>query len=285
MYEFRFYFGSSKPAEIGRYTDIKLSDSIDTSKYSSAQIKRITGDICLVEYRDFEIDDAGNMESLSTSFEGTYKLPNGTYYVEIIGSEAKTGSDGSSSSVYSYPSAQFVVVVGESSSSDPDAAAFSDVPANAYYSEAVLWAVENGITTGTSENTFSPEDTCTKGQIITFLYRAAGSPAVAGTASVSDAGDTYYTSAVQWAAENGLFSGSAFSPDAPCTREIAVEFMWKYAGSPAAAQANFTDVTSEAVNWAVENGVTNGTSNTTFSPEATCTRGQIVTFLYRAFAD
>lgn len=168
--------------------------------------------------------------------------------------------------------------------SEPSAPAFSDVSDNAWYAESVNWAVAQGITNGTSATTFSPEATCTRGQIITFLYRAAGSPTLAGTASVSDAGDTFYTDAVLWAAENGLFSGTDFSPEAPCTREMAVEFMWKYAGSPAAAQANFTDVTSDAVNWAVAQGVTNGTSETTFSPEATCTRAQIVTFLSRAFA-
>lgn len=163
------------------------------------------------------------------------------------------------------------------------APSFADVSSDAWYADPVTWAVGQGITNGTSETTFSPDDTCTRGQIITFLYRAAGSPAVSGTANVSDAGNTYYTDAVLWAAENGLFSGSAFSPDAPCTREMAVEFMWKYAGSPAAAEASFTDVSSDAVNWAVAQGVTNGTSETTFSPDTTCTRAQIVTFLYRAF--
>lgn len=97
--------------------------------------------------------------------------------------------------------------------------------------------------------------------------------------------DAYYAKATAWAAEQGMEEGAAFSPDAPCTRLMAVEFMWKYAGSPEAPKATFTDVASDAVNWAVKQGVTNGTSATTFSPEQTCTRGQIVTFLYRGFAD
>lgn len=96
--------------------------------------------------------------------------------------------------------------------------------------------------------------------------------------------DAYYADAAAWAAEEGIADGDAFAPDAPCTREMAVEFMWKYAGSPDAADASFADVSSDAVNWAVAEGVTNGTSDSTFSPDGTCTRGQIVTFLYRAFA-
>lgn len=162
---------------------------------------------------------------------------------------------------------------------------FADVVPGSYYEQAVDWAVDEAITNGTSATNFSPNATCTRGQVITFLYRAAGSPAVSDTASVNDAGDTYYTNAVLWAAESGLFSGSNFSPDAPCTREMVVTFMWKYAGSPDASTASFTDVSSPAVNWAVEKGVTNGTSATTFSPSDTCTRGQIVTFLYRGFAE
>ena len=167
---------------------------------------------------------------------------------------------------------------------EPTVGDFQDVKQSAWYADPVVWAIDKSITNGTSDTTFSPNATCTRGQIITFLYRAAGSPAVSGTTGVSDAGSTYYTDAVLWAAENGLFSGSVFSPDAPCTREMAVEFMWKYAGSPDAAKADFTDASSDAVNWAVEQGVTNGTSDTTFSPNTTCTRAQIVTFLYRAFA-
>ena len=161
---------------------------------------------------------------------------------------------------------------------------FIDVQKGAYYFEPVDWAVENKITSGTSSNTFSPDQTCTRGQIITFLWRAAGSPKVKNTASFSDVDQNmYYAKAIAWAAEKGMADGERFSPDAPCTREMAVEFMWKYAGSPDAASADFADVTSEAVDWAVAQGITSGTSKTTFSPDNTCTRGQIVTFLYRGF--
>ena len=167
---------------------------------------------------------------------------------------------------------------------------FSDVKSGAYYADAVAWAVEQGITTGTSDTTFSPEELCTRGQIITFLWRAAGSPepqSMAGYfADVSR--DSYYFKATQWANEQGMTTGIGFDPDYSCTRADAVDFMWKMDGKPeSAAPAAFTDVPdyyADAVAWAVEQGVTTGTSDTTFSPSDTCTRGQIVTFLYRAFA-
>lgn len=161
---------------------------------------------------------------------------------------------------------------------------FIDVQTGAYYRKPVDWAVEKNITSGTSSNTFSPDQTCTRGQIITFLWRAAGSPAPRGTASFADVNQNmYYAKAVAWAAEKGMADGVRFDPDAPCTREMAVEFMWKYAGSPDAAKASFADVSAEAVDWAVAEGITSGTSATTFSPDQTCTRGQIVTFLHRGF--
>lgn len=126
---------------------------------------------------------------------------------------------------------------------------------------------------------------CSRAQIITFLWRAAGSPEPEAPSAFTDVkADAYYAQAVAWAAESGMVTGSTFSPDAPCTRLMAVEFMWKQAGSPSAADANFTDVSSDAVNWAVEAGVTSGTTADMFSPDTTCTRAQIVTFLYRAFA-
>lgn len=172
---------------------------------------------------------------------------------------------------------------GTSTSTNPSAPVFADVAANAYYADAVAWAVEKNITSGTSATTFSPNENCTRAQILAFLWRAAGSPEPKNSPAFTDVkADAYYAKAAAWAAENGMVSGSTFAPDSPCTREMAVEFMWKYAGSPDAAQANFTDISSAAVNWAVEAGVTSGTSATTFSPDNICTRGQIVTFLYRA---
>ena len=169
---------------------------------------------------------------------------------------------------------------------EPVVGSFQDVKQSAWYADPVAWAVEKSITNGTSDTAFSPNSTCTRGQIITFLWRAAGSPEPSGTAAFTDVtADAYYAKATAWAAEKGMADGETFAPADPCTREMAVEFMWKYAGSPDAADASFTDVTSDAVNWAVAEGVTNGTTDTTFSPDSTCTRGQIVTFLYRAFAE
>lgn len=163
--------------------------------------------------------------------------------------------------------------------------AFTDVPADAYYAEAVAWAVENGITSGTSATTFSPNDTCTRAQIISFMWRAAGSwEPVDSTLTFSDVDpNAYYAKATVWAKESLTATGDTFSPNAPCTRLMAVEFMWNHVGQPDAPDAGFADVSSGAVDWAVEQGVTSGTSATTFSPNDTCTRGQIVTFLYRAF--
>lgn len=162
---------------------------------------------------------------------------------------------------------------------------FTDVPADAYYAAPVAWAVEQGITNGTSANKFSPDATCTRAQIITFLWRAAGSPEPKNLSGFSDVdAEQYYAKAVAWAKENEMVDGDTFAPNDPCTRLMAVEFMWKYAGSPQAPQAQFTDVSSGSVNWAVEAGVTTGTSETTFSPDTICTRAQIVTFLYRDMA-
>ena len=169
---------------------------------------------------------------------------------------------------------------------------FRDVADDAYYYDAVIWAVDQGITNGTSAAAFSPNQTCTRAQIITFLWRAAGSPAPAASHTVPDVAEgEYYSTAVQWAAENNLFNeGTLFRPNDPCTRGAAVEFMWRADGCVnITTETGFTDVPMEAsysiaVDWAVLQGITNGTSATTFSPEQTCTRGQIVTFLYRAFA-
>lgn len=172
---------------------------------------------------------------------------------------------------------------------------FVDVPNDAYYYEAVKWAVENGITQGRTETTFCPEDTCTRAEIVTFLWRAFGSPEVTSAVGYTDVDtDAYYAAAVAWAVENGITVGTSdttFSPDDTCTRAQAVTFLCRAAGLPEAASAlRFTDVAESdyfagPVKWAVENGVTVGTSDTTFSPEDTCTRAQIVTFLFRLYAE
>ena len=171
---------------------------------------------------------------------------------------------------------------------------FSDVPEDAYYYDSVRWAVEKGITTGTSDTTFSPERPCTRAQVVTFLWRAAGSPAAEGAVNpfADVAPGAYYCDAVRWAVENGITTGTAadtFSPDSTCTRGQVVTFLWRNAGRPEpAANANpFADVTGndyfcKAVLWALEKNITKGTSETAFSPQSRCLRAHVVTFLFRA---
>ena len=169
---------------------------------------------------------------------------------------------------------------------------FYDVPNGAYFYEAVKWAVDKGITNGLSDTTFGPYESCTRAQIVTFLWRAAGSPEPKAMSSFTDVpANAYYAKAVAWAVENGITNGmteTTFAPDATCTRGQSVTFLYRALKGTASGSANFTDVKSDAfyadaINWAVKNDVTNGTSNTTFSPNADCTRAEIVTFLYRAY--
>ena len=169
---------------------------------------------------------------------------------------------------------------------------FVDVPSGSYYEDAVDWAVANVITTGTDAAHFSPDGICTRAQAVTFLWRAAGRPAPESrTMPFTDVpADSYYYDAVLWAVENGITKGTSsttFSPDDTCTRAQIVTFLWRSEQSPAAGSSNpFTDVSADAyyadaVLWAVKEAITTGTTRTTFSPDAECTRAQIVTFLWR----
>ena len=170
---------------------------------------------------------------------------------------------------------------------------FYDVPNNAYFYEAVKWAVKNGITTGVGNDLFAPEQPCTRAQIVTFLWRAAGSPEPKGAASgMTDVvSGGYYEKAVAWAIENGITTGtttSTFSPDVTCTRAQAVTFLARALKAKAASAAEFSDVPTgsyfaDAVAWAAANGVTEGIGGGLFGSDNDCTRGQIVTFLYRAY--
>ena len=167
---------------------------------------------------------------------------------------------------------------------------FSDVDANAYYYDAVQWAVQQGITSGTSETTFRPDQQCTRGQTISLLWRSAGSPAPKGKnnpfTDVKE--DAYYYQSALWAAERGIVSGTAFQASEPVTRGQFAAFLYRNAGSPAVeSKNNFTDVPgdayyAQAVAWVAAQGIASGTGEHTFSPDTVCTRGQIVTFLYRA---
>ena len=176
---------------------------------------------------------------------------------------------------------------------DPQTGAFTDVPKDSYYEEAVDWAVEKGITNGMSGDMFAPNASCTRAQIVTFLWRAAGSPTPKNTehgfADVK--AGSYYEQAVLWAVENGIALGvdeQTFAPNDTVSRAQAVAFLHRAAGKPVAGgQQQFNDVSAadyyaEAVAWALEQGITSGTGDNQFSPTDHCTRAQIVTFLYNS---
>ena len=169
---------------------------------------------------------------------------------------------------------------------------FSDVSTSAYYYEAVKWAQEKGITGGIGNGLFGPNQPCTRAQIVTFLWRAAGSPEPKAMGSFADVStDAYYAKAVAWAVENGITTGTGdgkFSPDATCNRAQSVTFLFRAIGKLVDSKAEFSDVLTDsyyanAVAWAVENGVTNGIGDGLFGPDNSCTRAQIVTFLFRAY--
>lgn len=167
---------------------------------------------------------------------------------------------------------------------------FLDVFGADYYALPILWAVRDGITTGTSDRDFSPSETCTVAQVLTFLYRAQGKPIPSSTVNpftdVSEA--DYFFRAALWAKEMGLIEGNVLNGRAPCTRSMVVNYLWKLSGQPNVTGTSFSDVSAsapyaKAVAWAVSEGITTGTVGNLFAPDKACTRGQIVTFLYRAF--
>ena len=170
---------------------------------------------------------------------------------------------------------------------------FADVPADAYYYEAVKWAADKGITGGIGDSLFAPNQSCTRVQIVTFLWRAAGSPEPKALSDFADVpSDKYYAKAVAWAVENGITNGTTdttFGPDETCTRAHGVTFLSRAAkANTASGNSNFADVDTNAyyasaVKWAVDNGITNGISSSLFGPDSSCTRAQIVTFLYRMY--
>ena len=211
------------------------------------------------------------------------------------GNELSLTDNGNGAYTFTMPSGKVEIHVTftEDGSLNP----FQDVPDDAYYFEAVNWAVANNVTNGTSETTFSPNVGCTRAQVVTFLWRAAGQPEpTEGTNPFTDVKEgTYYYKAVLWAVEKGITNGTSettFDPDETCTRGQIVTFLWRREGKPAPTGANnpFADVKpsayfGSAVLWAVETGITNGTSETTFEPNEGCTRAQVVTFLWRADRD
>lgn len=240
---------------------------------------------------DGRINELGSLEPTyeapcqweSSRGAGTYwDLPEGFYQLDIMAGTAVYIVVGSPKNI-TVPNANKVPA-----SSVPS---FRDVPPGFWCYDSVSWAVQNGVTKGTTNTTFSPDRTCTHAQILTFLWRAAGSPGASGSSPYRNSAinpDKYYYDALLWAWEQGLVSDAGLAPHAYCKRSDVVTYLWKLSGSPAASGSSFKDVpagsaSAAAVAWAVSAGVTTGTTATTFSPDRTCTRGHIVTFLYRYF--
>ena len=230
----------------------------------------------------------------SPTFTGLTSGTTYTFYVRYAATDNYNASPASDAVKFTTRrhSSPSTPVTPEPEPTPDNSTSFADVPANAYFADAVEWAVNKGITNGLSDTMFGPYASCTRAQIVTFLWRAAGSPEPKTMSSFTDVpASAYYAKAVAWAVENGITNGmteTTFAPNATCTRGQSVTFLHRVLKGTASGSANFTDVKSDAfyadaINWAVANNVTNGTSNTTFSPNADCTRAEIVTFLYRAY--
>ena len=236
----------------------------------------------------------GSTVTITMKPDSGYTL-GGITVTDSEGNELSLTDNGNGAYTFTMPSGKVEIHVTftEDGSRNP----FQDVPSDAYYFEAVNWAAANNVTNGTSETTFSPNVGCTRAQVVTFLWRAAGQPEpTEGTNPFTDVKEgTYYYKAVLWAVEKGITNGTSettFDPDETCTRGQIVTFLWRREGKPAPTGANnpFADVKpsayfGSAVLWAVEKGITNGTSETTFEPNEDCTRAQVVTFLWRADRD
>ena len=208
---------------------------------------------------------------------------------DASGSKIKVKDNGDGKFTFTMPDSKVTV---SAEFAEIETLDFADVPTDAYYYEAVKWAAKKGITGGIGNGLFGPNQPCTRAQIVTFLWRAAGSPEPKTMSSFADVSmDAYYAKAVAWAVENGITTGTGdgkFSPDATCTRAQSVTFLFRAIGKLVDSKAEFSDVLTDsyyanAVAWAVENGVTNGIGGGLFGPNNSCTRAQIVTFLFRAY--
>lgn len=283
-------------AEQSSGTDLSLSvnvGSANNSNLTDAQKNAITG---ARELSVIEVSLSSNGEKISNfnggsvtidvPFQWSMKGLLRAYYIDENGNKSAidvTYKNGVATLVLNHFSTYVVEAV--------DALSFTDVSVKEYYFDAIAWAVKNAITEGVNDTIFAPGASCTRAQMVTFLWRANGSPepTVTELPFTDVAVDAYYAKAVLWAVENGITTGTSdttFDPDGVVTRAEAVTFLWRAAGNPAADGKLFADVEStkyyaEAVRWAVANGVTKGVSNTSFAPGSACTRAQIVTFLYR----
>ena len=233
--------------------------------------------------------ERGDTVTITVKPDDGFKLDDLTV-TDKNGKELKLTDKGNGKYTFTMPAGK--VEINAAFVKEVETSPFSDVSTSAYYYDAVKWAQEKGITGGIGNGLFGPNQPCTRAQIVTFLWRAAGSPEPKSMSSFSDvSADSYYAKAVAWAVENGITTGTGdgkFSPDATCTRAQSVTFLFRAIGKLVDSKAEFSDVLTDsyyanAVAWAVENGVTNGIGNGLFGPDNSCTRAQIVTFLYRAY--
>ena len=233
--------------------------------------------------------EKGDTVTITAKPDSGYQLDDLTV-TDKNGKELKLTDKGNGKYTFTMPASK--VEIKATFVKEVETSPFSDVSTSAYYYEAVKWAQEKGITGGIGNGLFGPNQPCTRAQIVTFLWRAAGSPEPKSMSSFSDvSADSYYAKAVAWAVENGITTGTGdgkFSPDATCTRAQSVTFLFRAIGKLVDSKAEFSDVLTDsyyanAVAWAVENGVTNGIGDGLFGPNNSCTRAQIVTFLFRAY--
>ena len=233
--------------------------------------------------------EKGDTVTITAKPDSGYQLDDLTV-TDKNGKELKLTDKGNGKYTFTMPASK--VEVNATFVKEVETSPFSDVSTSAYYYEAVKWAQEKGITGGIGNGLFGPNQPCTRAQIVTFLWRAAGSPEPKAMSSFADVStDAYYAKAVAWAVENGITTGTGdgkFSPDATCTRAQSVTFLFRAIGKLVDSKAEFSDVLTDsyyanAVAWAVENGVTNGIGDGLFGPDNSCTRAQIVTFLFRAY--
>ena len=231
----------------------------------------------------------GDTVTITVKPDSGYQLDDLTV-TDKNGKELKLTDKGNGKYIFTMPASK--VEINATFVKEVETSPFSDVSTSAYYYEAVKWAQEKGITGGIGNGLFGPNQPCTRAQIVTFLWRAAGSPEPKAMSSFADVStDAYYAKAVAWAVENGITTGTGdgkFSPDATCTRAQSVTFLFRAIGKLVDSKAEFSDVLTDsyyanAVAWAVENGVTNGIGDGLFGPNNSCTRAQIVTFLFRAY--
>ena len=231
----------------------------------------------------------GSTVTITIKPEDGFKLANLTV-IDKDGNKLEIADKGDGKYTFIMPAGK--VEVKASFTKEVETSPFADVATDAYYYEAVKWAAEQGITGGTGSGLFSPDYTCTRAQIVTFLWRAAGSPEPKAMSGFSDVPEnSYYAKAVAWAVENGITVGTSsttFSPEATCTRAQSVTFLFRAAKASADGTPAFSDVTAnayyaEAVKWATDNGITNGIGGGLFGPNNDCTRAQIITFLWRLY--